>query len=108
MTLYIALFVVLCVAVAIWTFHTEKRKKRSGDPQAEADRERRRHDKVEELRQPYRYADDNGLLVFGESVWGIYKMGGLTDDLLPLRRGAGVRPSAGRRTARLRPERQAG
>ena len=83
MTLYIALFVVLCVAVAIWTFHTEKRKKRSGDPQAEADRERRQHDKVEELRQPYRYADDNGLLVFGESVWGIYKMGGLTDDLYP-------------------------
>ena len=110
MPLYIALLVALGVAAAIWTVVAERRKKVSTDRRAETavDRERRQHAKAEELRQPYRYADDNGLLVFGESVWGIYRMGGLTDDLYPsvLRGGAGIRPSAGRRAACVRPERQ--
>ena len=85
MPLYIALLVALGVAAAIWTVVAERRKKVSTDRRAETavDRERRQHAKAEELRQPYRYADDNGLLVFGESVWGIYRMGGLTDDLYP-------------------------
>lgn len=37
--------------------------------------------KVERTRQPYRYADNAGLLIHGDSVWGVYSMQSITDDL---------------------------
>lgn len=40
-----------------------------------------RHQTAESVRQQYRYADDNGLLLCDNTMWAIFHMQGLTDDL---------------------------
>lgn len=84
----IALIVIMVIIVVIAVAKERSARKRriaaqngGGMTPASTDHNQPSRDTIT-TREPYRYVDDAGVLVYGNSVWGHYRIGGLTDDLI--------------------------